>query len=135
MISDEDVCCSVVFGSLVGVFSIMWSELLMTSAICCPMWSSVCGWHKVECTFTSSVRVLSVCFGFRGELGFLNCNDICMWGVYKPFERLNFFVFDSVYVDRQYDETSLTFTAESVCLCGVCSPVVVIGLSMIFFLT
>ena len=31
----DDVCCSVVFGTLVGVFvfSVMWSELLMTSAI------------------------------------------------------------------------------------------------------
>ena len=35
VISGEDVCCSVVFGTLVGefVFSVMWSELLMTSAI------------------------------------------------------------------------------------------------------
>ena len=33
----DDVCCSVVFGTLVGVFvfSVMWSELLMTSAINC----------------------------------------------------------------------------------------------------
>ena len=31
----DDVCCSVVFGTLVGVFvfSVMWSKLLMTSAI------------------------------------------------------------------------------------------------------
>ena len=35
VISDEDVCCSVVFGTLVGVFvfSVMWSELLMTSVL------------------------------------------------------------------------------------------------------
>ena len=32
-----------------------------------------------------------------------------------------------VYVDLQYDEISLTFTAGSVCLCGVSSPVVVLG--------
>ena len=40
----DDVCCSVVFGTLVGVFvfSVMWSELLMTSAISCPLWSSGC---------------------------------------------------------------------------------------------
>ena len=39
----DDVCCSVVFGTMVGVFvfSVMWSELLMTSAISCPLWSSV----------------------------------------------------------------------------------------------
>ena len=42
VISGEYVCCSVVFGTMVGVFvfSVMWSELLMTSAICCPLWSS-----------------------------------------------------------------------------------------------
>ena len=58
VISDEDVCCSVVFGTLVGVFlfSVMWSESLMTSAISCPLWSSVYKCQRVECAFTSSVR-------------------------------------------------------------------------------
>ena len=36
------------------------------------------------------------------------------------------FVSESVYVDLQYDEISLTFTAGPVCLCGVSSPVVVL---------
>ena len=49
--------------------------------------------------------------------------------VNKQFELLEF-VFDSVYIDLQYDEISLTFTAGSVCLCGVCSHVVVFGLSV-----
>ena len=53
------------------------------------------------------------CVFFRGELGFLNCDDICMCVVNKQFELLEF-VFDSVYVDLQYDELSLTFTAGSV---------------------
>ena len=54
----EDVCCSVVFGTLVGVFvfSVMWSELLMTSAISCLLWSSVYECQRVECAFTSPVR-------------------------------------------------------------------------------
>ena len=34
----------------------MWSELLMTSAICCPLWSSVYESHNVECAFSSPVR-------------------------------------------------------------------------------
>ena len=34
----------------------MWSELLMTSAISCPLWSSVYECHDVECAFTSPVR-------------------------------------------------------------------------------
>ena len=33
VISGDEVCCSVVFGTLVGVFGVMWSKLLMTSAI------------------------------------------------------------------------------------------------------
>ena len=35
VMSGVDVCCSVVFGTLVGlfVFSVMWSELLMKSVI------------------------------------------------------------------------------------------------------
>ena len=47
VMSGDDVCCSVVFGTLVGVFvfSVMWSELLMTSAISCPLWSSVYECH------------------------------------------------------------------------------------------
>ena len=63
------------------------------------------------------------CFDFRSELGFLNCDDIWMCVVNKQFEPLEF-VFESVYIDWQYDEISLTFNAGSVCLCGVCSPVV-----------
>ena len=59
------------------------------------------------------------CFGFRGELGFLNCDDVCMCVVNEQFE-LPEFVFDSVYVDLEYDEISLTCTAGYVSLCCVC---------------
>ena len=69
------------------------------------------------------------CFDFRGELGFLKCDDVCMCGANQQFQLLKF-VFDSVYVDPQNDEISLTFTGGSVFLCGACSPVVVLGLSM-----
>ena len=64
------------------VFSVMW--LLMTSAISCPLWSSVYKCHTV------------------GELGFLNCDDVCMCVMNKRFELLEF-VSESVYVDLQYD--------------------------------
>ena len=53
------------------------------------------------------------CFGIRGELGFLNCDDVCMCVVNKQFEFLEF-VSESVYVDLQYDEISLNFTAGPV---------------------
>ena len=58
VISGDDVCCSVVFGTLVGVFvfSVIWSELLMTSAISCPLWSSVYECQRVQWAFTSPVR-------------------------------------------------------------------------------
>ena len=47
----------------------------------------------------------------------------------EQFELLKF-VFDSVYVDLQYDGISLTFTAGSVSMCCVCSNVVIFGLSV-----
>ena len=48
VISGENGCCSVVFGTLVGVFvfSVMWPELLMTSAISCPLLSIWGSWKK-----------------------------------------------------------------------------------------
>ena len=58
------------------------------------------------------------CVCFRGELGFRNCDDICMCVVHKQFELIEF-IFESVYVDLRYDEISLTFTAGYVSLCCV----------------
>ena len=54
------------------------------------------------------------CFCFRGVLGFLNCDDICMCVMNKQLELLEF-VFDSIYVYLQYDEISLSFTTGFVC--------------------
>ena len=53
----------------------------------------------------------------------------CLLYMNKQFVLLEF-VFDSVYVDLQYSEISLTFTAGSASLCCVCSHVVVFGLSV-----
>ena len=60
VISGENICCSVVFGTLVGVsvFSGIWSELLMPSAISCHLWSSVYECQRVKCAFTSPVRTV-----------------------------------------------------------------------------
>ena len=46
VISGEDVCCSVVFDTLVGVsvISVIWSDLLMTSAIVI-----LCGMFMIFC--------------------------------------------------------------------------------------
>ena len=63
----ENVSCSVVFGTLVGVFvfSVMWPELLIASAISCALWSSV----------VLSVRLpeSGVCIHISGEY--------CVWYV------------------------------------------------------
>ena len=64
-----------------------------------------------------------MCFGFRGELGVLNCDDICMCVVNTQFELLEF-VFDSVYVDLQYDEIFHTL------LLGLCACVVFVVISL-----
>ena len=57
---------------------------------------------------------------FRGELGFLNCDNVCMCVFDESFELLEFVVY-AVYVDLQNDEISLVITARSVNACGVCS--------------
>ena len=77
VIIGKEVCCSAVFGTLVVVFSVMWSELLMTSAISCPLWSSVYECHNVECGFTSPVRTECVMF-------VMGCMPCCM-SVYACF--------------------------------------------------
>ena len=59
----------------------------------------------------------SWCDCFRGEFGFLNGDDICMCVVNKQFELLEF-VFDSVYVDLQYDEISHLYCC--VCVLVLC---------------
>ena len=59
VISGKYVHCNVVFGTLVcvSVFSVIWYELLMTSDIICPLWSLVYDCQRVECAFTSPVRI------------------------------------------------------------------------------
>ena len=73
VMSGDDVCCNVVFGTLVGVFvfSVMRPELLMTSAISSPRWSSVHECQRVEFAFTSPVRT---------ECGMfvMYCMQVCM---------------------------------------------------------
>ena len=83
------------------------------------VWRSECNVVSNECNEHTSCLVQHLgthtgevmyfgCVCFRGELGFLNfCDDICMCVVNKQFELLEF-VFDSVYVDLQYDEIFLT---------------------------
>ena len=74
VISGVDVCCSVVFGTLVGgpAFSDMWSELLMASAISCPLWSSVYEYQRVECVLRSQL-------GTECGMFVMCCMQCCMY--------------------------------------------------------
>ena len=103
VMSGDEGCCSVVFGTLVGVFSVMWSELLMTSAISCPLWSSVYECQRVECAFTSPVRtecgmlyVRVSCFVVRGCGVSRRYIDVCycdMFSVVNVYlDHLKFYV-------------------------------------------
>ena len=75
-----------VFGALVGVFSVMWSELLVTSVISCPLLSLVYECHKVKCAFTSPVRtecgmcVMCCMQSCRSLSAVLKCVDVLSRG-------------------------------------------------------
>ena len=66
------------------------------------------------------------CFGFRDELGFLNCDDVSMCVVNKQFELLELFLSPFMLTCRMMRLFSLLLLG--LCLCGVRSPVVVLGL-------
>ena len=101
----------------------------------------VCVCCFVVCGCAVSRRYIDVCYCdmfsvvnvYLDHLKFclvcINCDDICMCVVNKQFELIEF-VLESDYVDLQYYEISLTFASGYVCLCGVCSPVVILGLSV-----
>ena len=64
------------------------------------------------------------CFGFRGELGFLNCDDVCMCVVNKQFELIEF-------VSEFVSEFMLTCSMMrflSLLLLGLCVCVVLVVL-------
>ena len=71
--------------------------------VCC----SECNFVSNECNEPTSCLVQPI-GSHGGEVMYLGCVAD------KQFELLEF-VFDSVYVDLKYNETSLTFTAGSVC--------------------
>ena len=62
----------------------------------------------------------------KGHIDVCNCDVFSIVNVYVDHLKL----FNSVDIDLKYNEISLTFTTGSVCLCGVCSHVVILGLSV-----
>ena len=97
VMSGDDVCCSVVFGTLVGVFvfSVMLSELLMTSAIrfFSLLWSSVYECQRVECAFTSLVRT-------ECDMFVMYCMQCCMLRRYINVCNCDMFSVVNVYIDH-----------------------------------
>ena len=93
VLSGEDVCYSVMFCTLVGVFSVMWPELLMTSDINCILCSSVYECQRVACAFTSPVRtkcgMFVMCCPQCCMLCQLFCNAwmCCFEEVYRCFSQ------------------------------------------------
>ena len=53
------------------MLSVMWFELLMTSAISCSLWSSVYECQKVERAFTSPLRT-------ECGMSVMYCKQCCM---------------------------------------------------------
>ena len=82
--------------------------------VCC----SECNVVSNKCNEPTSCLVQPICM-HGGEVMYFGC--VCFMGELG---------FESVYVDLQYNEISLTFTAGSVSLCCVCSHVVVFVLSV-----
>ena len=73
---------------------------------------------NVMLSLTSGEVMYFGCVCFRGNLGFLDCDDICMCVVNKYFELLEFII-NYVYVDLKYNEISLTLLL-GLCACVVC---------------
>ena len=77
VIYGDEVCCTVVFDTLVGVFVF---SVLMVENVCCTEWygfSNECN-EPTSCLVqpngTHGVEVMDIwCVCVRGELGFLNC--------------------------------------------------------------
>ena len=65
------------------------------------------------------------CFGFRGEPGFLNCDDICMCVVNKQFEIL-----EVCFIPFMLTCSMMRFLSLLLLGLCACSPVVVLGLSV-----
>ena len=108
VISGKHVCCSVVFGTLVGVFS-------------CPLWSSVCECQRVECATTSPARTecgMFVMHCLEKVYNVCNCDMFSVVNVY--LDHLNLCVVcvnDRMYVCcSEYDVVSNECNEPTPCL-------------------
>ena len=111
------------FDTLVGVFlfSVMWSELLMTSAISCPLWSSVYKCHTVECAFTSPVTTECGMFVMccMSVSAVLQCVDVPVSRRYVDVCYCDMFSVVNVYLDHLKFCVVCVYGRRYVC-CGEC---------------
>ena len=56
------------------------------------------------------------CFGVRGELGFLNCDDVCMYVVNKQFALLEFVLSQFMLTCSMIKFLSLLLLGPCVCV-------------------
>ena len=91
--------------------------------VCC----SECNVVFNECNEPTSCLMLPIgahccevmyfwCFGFRGELGFLNCYDVCMCVVNKQFELLKLFLIPFMLTCSMMRFLSLLLLGLCVCV-------------------
>ena len=102
--------------------------------VCC----SECDVVSNECNKTTSCLVQPIgahccevmyfwCFGFRGELGFLNCDDVYMCVVNKQFDLLEFVISSSLFLSP-FMLTCSMMILLSLLLLGMCACVVFVVL-------
>ena len=93
------VCCFVVRGSAVSrrYIYVCYCDMFSVVAHCCEV-------------------MYFWCFDFRGELGFLNCDNICMYVVNKQFELLEFL---SLFVLTCNMMRFISLLLLGLCACGV----------------
>ena len=104
----SSVSCLLMVEVLFGVVNVMLSLMSVMSPP--PALCNLLARHSGEVIYFW-------CVCFRGELGFLNCDDICMCVMNKQFELLEF-VFDSVMLTR------IMMRFLSLLLLGMCPCVV-----------
>ena len=88
--------------------------LSLMSVISLP--PDLCGLSARTVVYVGTLGVVDLDVLF--ELGFLNCDDVCMCVIDESFELLKFVVY-AVYVNLQNDEISLVITARFMIACGI----------------
>ena len=106
---------------------LIWSHLVKSL---CSVLSRVCSAVTVECGGLVCLLLCVMSFCFRGDLCFLNCDDICMCFVHRisSLSSLSLFLIPCMLTCRMRFLSCLLLG-----LCGVCSHLDVLCLSVRLF--